>query len=478
MDAYENEGVPWANNSPNVEEDSKKPQKVEKKNNILPLWGNERTMNLNPLILTNIQSSHYFKVNLYELKTYHEVIDEIYYKVTHLEPWEKGSRKTAGQTGMCGGVRGVGAGGIVSTAYCLLYKLFTLKLTRKQVNGLLTHPDSPYIRGLGFMYVRLGHMLEVQFTLLLIYEDSPSPQSDSVNQSQSTLKNFFDLCGESSKKVVVCYVLEQILRNCEYCQMWSGFEREINMKFEHFKIEHTNIFVGRYTQPPQDLWDWYEPYLDDAEELDVKAGGGQMMTIGDMLRAFLTKLEWFSTLFPRIPVPIQQKLEKMMMERFPPAAPSRQAKPSGAQPPPPSKEARHIPDEEVSFGEAERFSRLRRTDNDRRRSPERERRRPHSPERKRERGREKSRDRSHEKSRDRSREKEKRYSRDRSPISKHRDRERDRDHRHRSHDHKDGSGYRRRTPDDFAEELRREKERQRREKEKEREKSRHKSSRS
>ncbi|XP_039288284.1 pre-mRNA-splicing factor 38B-like isoform X3 [Nilaparvata lugens] len=32
-----------------------------KKSNVLPLWGNERTMNLNPLILTNIQSSHYFK---------------------------------------------------------------------------------------------------------------------------------------------------------------------------------------------------------------------------------------------------------------------------------------------------------------------------------------------------------------------------------------------------------------------------------
>ena len=25
-------------------------------------------------------------------------------QVKHLEPWEKGSRKTAGQTGMCGGV--------------------------------------------------------------------------------------------------------------------------------------------------------------------------------------------------------------------------------------------------------------------------------------------------------------------------------------------------------------------------------------
>ena len=73
---------------------------------------------------------------------------------------------------MCGGVRGVSAGGIVSSAYCLLYKLFTLKLSKKQVGkmipvfrktfhffllqvmGLLNHCDSPYIRGLGFMFLR------------------------------------------------------------------------------------------------------------------------------------------------------------------------------------------------------------------------------------------------------------------------------------------------------------------------------------
>ncbi|XP_063906265.1 pre-mRNA-splicing factor 38B-like [Zophobas morio] len=209
------------------EEYSSKPN--SKQSNVLPLWGNERTMNLNPLILTNIQSSHYFKVNLYELKTYHEVVDEIYYKVNHLEPWEKGSRRTSGQTGMCGGVRGVGAGGIVSTAYCLLYKLFTLKLTRKQVNGLINHCDSPFIRALGFMYIR-------------------------------------------------------------------------------------------YTLPPKDLLEWYESYLEDEEELDVKAGGGQVMTIGTMLRQWLVKLEWFSTLFPRIPVPIQQKIQKHLEERFPPHA--------------------------------------------------------------------------------------------------------------------------------------------------------------
>ena len=76
-----------------------------------------------------------FQNELFEMRTFHEVVDEIYYKVDHLEPWAAGSRKTAGRssTGMCGGVRGVSAGGVVSSAFCLLYKLYTLKLTKKQV---------------------------------------------------------------------------------------------------------------------------------------------------------------------------------------------------------------------------------------------------------------------------------------------------------------------------------------------------------
>ena len=39
-------------------------------------------------MVTNLRSALYFHI----------------FQVTHLEPWEKGSRKTAGQTGMCGGV--------------------------------------------------------------------------------------------------------------------------------------------------------------------------------------------------------------------------------------------------------------------------------------------------------------------------------------------------------------------------------------
>ena len=52
-----------------------------RESNILNIWGNKESMNLNSMILTNIQSSTYFKTKLTELKTYHEIIDEIYYRV-------------------------------------------------------------------------------------------------------------------------------------------------------------------------------------------------------------------------------------------------------------------------------------------------------------------------------------------------------------------------------------------------------------
>ncbi|KAL7094318.1 hypothetical protein ACP275_11G095700 [Erythranthe tilingii] len=83
----------------------------------------------------NIVSSDYYR-DLLRLNTYNEVIDEIYVTVTHVEPW---------MTGNCRGP---------STAYCLLYKFFTMKLTVKQMHGLLQHPDSPYIRAIGFLYLR------------------------------------------------------------------------------------------------------------------------------------------------------------------------------------------------------------------------------------------------------------------------------------------------------------------------------------
>ena len=71
----------------------------------------------------------------------------------------------------------------------------------------------------------------------------------------------------------------------------------------------------RYTQPPPDLWAWLEPYLDDEEEIDPRSGGGDKMTIAQVVKQMLTKLDWYSTLFPRIPIPIQKDIDNKIQER-------------------------------------------------------------------------------------------------------------------------------------------------------------------
>lgn len=201
----------------------------------LPVHGNERTMNLNHMVLANITESAYFRCDLLQIKTYDEMIDEIYYKVTHLEPWEKGSRKhftgsaTGGERGMAYssipgvqnyvGVRGVGQGGIVSTPFCCLYKLWTIKLTRKQVELMCDHVDSPFIRGLGFLYLR-------------------------------------------------------------------------------------------FSLPPQNLLEFLQPYFNDQEEVDPKAGGGDPMTMGNLIMTMLEENHWYGTMLPRIPAKHLQEIKR------------------------------------------------------------------------------------------------------------------------------------------------------------------------
>jgi len=327
-------------------------EEPKKKGNALPLWGNTHSMNINNLIVTNILASPYFKNELFKLKTFHEVIDEIYYKVEHLEPWERGSRKTHGQVGMCGGVRGVGAGGIVSSGFCLLYKLFTLKLTEKQLLQLINHRDSPYIRGLGFMFIR-------------------------------------------------------------YCQ-------------------HPNTF-----------WDWYESYLEDDEEVDPKAGGGSQMTIGQMIRSFLLKPDWYGTLFPRIPVPIHKdinaRLQEMNLDDERKVYANEGADEEGAE--------AGYENEDGAKDDAERHSRQDEGSSSKSRDRDRDR-RSSSRRRSRSRERESKRSRSRDRKRSHSRDRKRSRSRERS-HGRHRDRDRghsDRDSRKRDGD-KDGHSHKKHSRD-------------------------------
>lgn len=45
------------------------------------------------------------------------------------------------------------------------------------------------------------------------------------------------------------------------------------------------------------------------QEIDLKAGSGYTIKIGEVVRTMMTKLDWFGTLFPRMPVNVQRELE-------------------------------------------------------------------------------------------------------------------------------------------------------------------------
>lgn len=103
--------------------------------NILPMHGNTSNFNINTLLHSNILQSEYFRA-LYQLRTYHEVLQEIQSSVIHVEPWQTGTSR------------------IPSSAFCLLLKLMLMKVTIKQMKGMLNFEGFPAIRAIGFIYLR------------------------------------------------------------------------------------------------------------------------------------------------------------------------------------------------------------------------------------------------------------------------------------------------------------------------------------
>ncbi|KAF9166638.1 PRP38 pre-mRNA processing factor 38 domain-containing protein B [Actinomortierella ambigua] len=101
--------------------------------NVLQTHGNERTMNLNSVIYQNIVTSPYLKT-LVEMTSYQEVLNEAIRNVRSMEPFLKGTTP--------------------STAWVLMYKFWTLPLTVRQIEAMIDHPTSVYVRGIAFLYLR------------------------------------------------------------------------------------------------------------------------------------------------------------------------------------------------------------------------------------------------------------------------------------------------------------------------------------
>lgn len=59
--------------------------------NVLPLWGPDDSFHLNPMLLQNTINSNYFQKCCRDLTDWNAVIDEIYYQVKYVEPFQPGA---------------------------------------------------------------------------------------------------------------------------------------------------------------------------------------------------------------------------------------------------------------------------------------------------------------------------------------------------------------------------------------------------
>merc|ERR1711939_409058 len=85
------------------------------------------------LLADNILTSEYFK-SLFRFQRVQELVEEFAENAKNLEPRIIGYPKP-------------------STAFCILYKLFTMKVNKNQIRGMLDH-KKPLVRCLGFLYLR------------------------------------------------------------------------------------------------------------------------------------------------------------------------------------------------------------------------------------------------------------------------------------------------------------------------------------
>ena len=91
--------------------------------------------NLPDMLRNNILSSQYFK-DLFSLKTLQDCISEIERNVQSAEPWV------------------LGANGVPSSLFCILYKMMLMHLTERQVQQLLKYRKNPFVRICGALFVR------------------------------------------------------------------------------------------------------------------------------------------------------------------------------------------------------------------------------------------------------------------------------------------------------------------------------------
>lgn len=105
--------------------------------------------------------------------SFEDLIKEILKEVHHLEPWAEGCAR------------------LPSSAYCILLKLFLIRLTESEIYNMLGYRGNAYVRGMGILYLRYGCKSDEIWSWIGHYIDDEESISISWNkEKKTTIGNF------------------------------------------------------------------------------------------------------------------------------------------------------------------------------------------------------------------------------------------------------------------------------------------------
>eukprot|EP00992_Anisonema_acinus_P013456 TRINITY_DN8746_c0_g1_i1.p1 TRINITY_DN8746_c0_g1~~TRINITY_DN8746_c0_g1_i1.p1 ORF type:complete len:459 (+),score=100.18 TRINITY_DN8746_c0_g1_i1:54-1430(+) len=140
------------------------PIMTPKRESLIKVQGNQKTANMDPILIENIQQSMAFK-SLFELRTHDEVLERAEEVVDYINAWgnhgimhRRGAQLVIAPSSGAAHLSGI-KGWVhqyhqPSPAWCIMYKLHMLGLTEEHIEAMLRH-DNLYIRCIALIYLRL-----------------------------------------------------------------------------------------------------------------------------------------------------------------------------------------------------------------------------------------------------------------------------------------------------------------------------------
>jgi len=80
-------------------------------------------------------------------------------------------------------------------------------------------------------------------------------------------------------------------------------------------IRAVGFLFLRYVCDPKDLWEWFEPHLEDPEVFTPGGNKEEKKTIGEYCKSLLSNINYYGTILKRIPIPIHREMEKQLLLR-------------------------------------------------------------------------------------------------------------------------------------------------------------------